>query len=199
MKRSLVCALFATLATVVTPAAASAAVILGPYTGVLDGTDAAMAQRLSRTPPPSTCAVPQPGVVFGGADVRYETFTFFNSGPAECVTVTYTSLGIGNDYDHLSAYQDSFNPSNLLLNYLGDAGESAGGGPGIVFSFMVAANSPFVIVANSVFDPTGGPFSFTVSGDSINAGRVFVSAPEPATLALLGLGVVGWRARRRQR
>ena len=199
MKRSLVCALFAALATVVTPAAASAAVILGPYTGTLDGSDAFMAQRLSRSDPPSTCAVPQPGVVFGGADVRYETFTFFNSGPAECVTVTYSSLGVGDDYDHLSAYVNSFNPSNLLLNYLADAGNSAGGGPAKVFSFMVPADTPFVIVANSVFDPTAGPFSFTVSGDSINAGRVFVSAPEPATLALLGLGVVGWRARRRQR
>jgi PEP-CTERM motif len=197
MKKLFACAVFASMAMGMSASSASAAVILGPFVGTLDGTDPSMNERLFRSSPASTCLAPTTALAFGGVTVSYETFTFFNSGPAECITVTYSSTGTLSDFDFLSAYANNFNPLDVLDNYLADAGESAGGNSPIVFSFMVAADSPFVIVANSVDDLTGGPFSFTVSGDSINVGAV--AAPEPATLALLGLGFAALRARRRQR
>ena len=198
MKKFAACALFALFATALAPSSASAAVILGPFTGVLDTTDPVMTQRLFRNEPPSTCAVPQPAsVVPSASDLSYETFTFFNSGPAECVTVEYSSDGTGSEFDQLSAYAGSFNPANVLQNYLADAGISAGGGPSILFSFIAPADSPFVIVANAVVDRTAGPFAFTVSGESINVGRTGPTAPEPAAMALLGLGFAAWRRTRR--
>ena len=176
---------------VLVPSRSDAAVILGPFTGDIDGSDPTMNARLSRNGIDSTCA----GKAFPGTistAVGYESFAFFNSGPEECVTVSF----LGTTTNFVSAYGNSFDPTNLGLNYLGDAGGSTFNLSS--FSFLAPADSPFLVIVNSVGGTTGGDFSFTVSGDTISVGSP--AAPEPATLTLLAFGVATagrglWRRR----
>ena len=173
---------------VLLPSRADAAVILGPFTGDIDGSDPTMNPRLNRNGIESTCS----GKAFPGTfseAVGYETFAFFNAGPEECVTVSF----LGTTTNFVSAYGNTFDPTNLALNYLGDPGGSTFNL--LSFSFLAPADSPFLVVVNSVRGTTGGDFSFTVSGDTIST-----AAPEPATLSLLAFGVAtaGRRAWRRR-
>jgi hypothetical protein len=176
---------------VLAPIQAGAATI-GPFGGTLDSSDPSMSNRLSRNGVTSTCV----GKAFPGTlpgPVSYETFDFFNSGPAECVSVSFT----GTLDNFGSAYANFFDPTNLALNYLGDAGASSTSER--VFSFLAPADSVFVIVANSISSLDGESFSFTVTGDSINAGTTPTAVPEPTSLLLFSTGAAGLLVRRRRR
>jgi outer membrane biosynthesis protein TonB len=140
-------------------------------TSSLTTTDLTQADRLGRDGVPSTCAgKTSPGGGFAGTKY-YKKFTFTNnSGAARCFTVTINAgLGGAGDIES-SAYDQTYDPTNLNLNYLGDSGVSGLGTTvgSATYSFTVPAQHKFVVVVNTTGTTTSSQFSGTVSGFADN-------------------------------
>src|SRR5438552_7030857 len=86
--------------------------------------------------------------------------------PLACFTVTINAaLGGPGDIES-AAYLSAYDPTNLCLNYLGDSGISGlrTTVPNVQYSFVVPAQSDFVVVANTTGTTNSSQFSGTVSG-----------------------------------
>jgi hypothetical protein len=135
---------------------------------VLDANDPTQADRLGRDGQPSGCDGKEcPGGGFPGTK-RYQTYNFTNSGAAPaCFTVTINAATGGAGDIESAAYLNSYDPTNLCQNYLGDSGV-VGLGTTIgsaSYSFTVPAQSNFVVVVNTTGTITASSqFSGTVSG-----------------------------------
>lgn len=126
--------------------------------------------RLFRDGIPSSCDSPKtcPGP-FGSGSFTFDAYTFANeSGEDQCVTVFYNpnvdSKGACTVNAHAIAYLNTFSPTNLCGNYLGDVGSS----DELPFSFTVPAGANFVIViaANNPGGVGNGcEYQFTVRGN----------------------------------
>src|SRR6267378_3848094 len=134
--------------------------------------DSTQQDRIGRNAVPSTCAgKTSPGGGFAGTHY-YKTFTFTNtSGGARCYTVAIDA-GLNGPGDIESvAYDQTYDPTMLSTNYLGDSGIS-GLGTTVAhasYSFTVPAAHNFVVVVNTTGTATNGSiassqFSGTVSG-----------------------------------
>jgi hypothetical protein len=136
---------------------------------MLTASDLTQADRLGRDGLPSECSGKQcPGGGFPGTKF-YKTYNFTNSGGAPaCFTVTINAAtgvdGVGDIES--AAYLNSYDPTNLCLNYLGDTGVTGLGTTlgSASYSFAVPAQSNFVIVVNTTGTTTSSQFSGTVSG-----------------------------------
>jgi len=103
---------------------------------------------------------PFPGLI--DTAVRHsDAYTFTNTTGADaCVTVELAA----NCNAQAVAYLNSFDPTNIANNYLGDAGSSAVGAS-VAFSCNVPAGATFIIVVNEVDPNTGcNSYSLTLSG-----------------------------------
>ena len=127
--------------------------------------------RLNRDGLTSFCASPKsfPGV-FSTGTRRYDAYTFATcpgQGAPTCITVTLTNACTGgNSALFAAAFLDSFDPNNLVTNYLADAGFSNTTGEAQSFSFRVPSGRSFVIVVNEVNSDAGlgCKYNLTVSG-----------------------------------
>ena len=147
--------------------------------------------RIGRDGRPSTCAgKPSPGGGFTAtAPHYYETYNFTNnSGVPRCYTVTINAeLGGPGDIESV-AYDQTYDPTMIDANYLGDTGISGLGTTvgQASYSFTVPANHNFVVVVVTSGNTTSGtiassPFSGTVSGfidDNAGPG-VCSGSPDP--------------------
>src|SRR5438874_3177297 len=130
------------------------------------------ADRIGRNSRPSTCGgKASPGGGFPGTHY-YKTFTFTNtSGAPNCYTVTINAaLGDPGALQSL-AYHQTYDPTMIDTNYLGDTGISGLGTTvdTATYSFTVPAGHNFVVVVNTTggeppSGPVSSPFSGTVSG-----------------------------------
>jgi hypothetical protein len=129
--------------------------------------DLTQADRLGRDGQPSTCIGKGcPGGGFAGTKY-YKTYNFRNDGAADtCFTVTINAALGGQGDIESAAYVNSYNPANLCQNYLGDSGVVGLGTtvPNVSYSFVVPAQSNFVVVVNTTGTTTSSQFSGTVSG-----------------------------------
>jgi hypothetical protein len=141
-------------------------------TSQLTTSDSTQTDRIGRDSRPSTCAGKvSPGGGFTGTHY-YKTYTFTNTaGAPRCYTVTINAaLGGPGDIESV-AYDQTYDPTNIDTNYLGDSGISGLGTTvdKATYSFTVPAGHNFVVVVNTTGSTTSGTiassqFSGTVSG-----------------------------------
>lgn len=123
--------------------------------------------RLFRDGVPSTCEVPKPACpgTFSSGSFTFDAYTFTNeSNDTQCVTVQYRpNIGCSTNA-HATTYINSYDPTNVCLNYLADVGAS----DNLDYSFSVPAGANFVIViaANNPGGVGNGcAYQFTVVGN----------------------------------
>ncbi|MBS0449582.1 MAG: PEP-CTERM sorting domain-containing protein [Proteobacteria bacterium] len=169
----------------------------------LDSSDPTMAQRLNRSTtgnaPGADWSAPEPfpGVNTAPGPFHYDTWNVDLSALeapyvyGAYIQITFDSVSVNT---FLSAYNGSFDPTNLATNYLGDNGNSGNffGTDPRYFQLVVPTSiTNLVLVLNE-----------TTSNAGLNqSGNVLIEAfsdtsytnltpvPEPATWALLLLGV----------
>jgi hypothetical protein len=126
--------------------------------------------RLFRDGLPSACLAAKvcPGP-FGSGSFTYDAYTFTNeSGADQCVKILYNpyveSKSNCNFNAHAIAYVNSFSPTNLCQNYLGDVGSS----DELPFTVVVPAGANLVVVIaanNPEGVGNGCEYQFTVRGN----------------------------------
>lgn len=123
--------------------------------------------RLRFDESPSACAAPKtcPGVSGDTGTFTYDAYTFTNnSQQAQCVTLHVEGSLDCESTAQAVVYLGSYDPANVCLNYLADAGV----GGDSTFSFIVPAGSNFVVVmvAGSKGGETDGcRYRFTLTGN----------------------------------
>lgn len=140
---------------------------LGNFPSSYPKTTGFQISRLTRNGLASNCffqkAVPLP-LLNVGQQHRFDAYTFPNqTQQTSCVTITQSASCAGQVF--LVAYRNTFVPSNITLNYLGDSGLSTNNGLAQTFAVAVPPFTNLVIVAHEVTPGTGCSFyQFTISG-----------------------------------
>jgi hypothetical protein len=165
------------------------------------GTEATLGTRLFRSGTPSVAGTPK---AFPGTQLETVSFTTFSFLNSSAVTQTFTAavLGVSTGSNvFFSLYQGTFNPANLSLNYLGDAGLSCASATcnNTSFGVDVAGGTSVVLVANSINRAATAGESFTWQGPSAVFLAPTTTVPEPSTYLLMAAGLSGLFALRRRR
>ncbi|MEO5951091.1 MAG: hypothetical protein ABIQ44_01365, partial [Chloroflexia bacterium] len=147
------------------------------YTGSITNTDPTQTGRVLRSHAPSSCASPNTGSVNADGFVRhYDSYVYTNTtGFAQCVTIRVTNA-CGDNTTASAAYLNTFNPANLVQNYLGDYGRV--GGPIYSYSVNLPAGQAVVVVVHEL-SPNIGCASYTVE---INPCTVGGPTPTPTSV-----------------
>lgn len=162
--------------------------------------------RLSRNGVPSDWSVAKafPGTINTGTPYHYTTLDL-NLAALESgfeyggfIQIDFDSPSLNT---FLSAYLNSYNPSNEAANYAGDAGLSGNsfGNPGF-FQVFVPSGNDLVLVLNETTSNGGlaQPGNVTVEAFADSQFTDLIATPEPGTLSLLASGIA-LLARRRLR
>jgi autotransporter-associated beta strand protein len=133
-----------------------------PITGTITTNDSVQIGRLTRNGNVASCNVLKPFPGLNDSVVRHcDVYTFTNTTGADaCVTVEL----LANCNAQAIAYLNSFDPTNIANNYIGDAGSSSAGSS-VAFSCNIPAGAKFIIAVNEVDANTGcNSYSLTLSG-----------------------------------
>jgi hypothetical protein len=142
----------------VAAAIAVPAAIAAVYPGSLGPGDTTQTDRLFRDGIPSNCfnGKANPGLAGVGGVRSRDTRSFWNpTAKPQCVLVRLTHNCGGADVNRVNAFSQAnstFVAADPSLNYLGDAGQSGGGGPfpPQAFSFVVAPFQTFDVTVATV-------------------------------------------------
>jgi len=157
--------------------------------------------RIFRDAVSSNCNPPKafPGT-FGNAQQNYNIHEFSIANGDSCVTVNYTSGNCETSALPV-AYMNSYDPTNLSLNYLGDTGTNAAGLAS--FDFEIPSGNQLLIVVTSVDGPVDCDYSFTVENYSCQPPIITTPIPtlsEWGLIIMTGvLGIVGFLVIRRRK
>jgi len=192
--------LFGTLAL----APIASAATIAQFDDTLNSSDPTQLGRLSRSGVPSDWSAVKayPGVVNPGFSYYYTTYTFASSlfDGGEFVQLDYFDYSTTTPEFYLSAYANSYDPTNKALNFLGDAGSSPDyfSSDAVSFQVLLSPGTNLVLVLNetigSGLHALDKPFNIQVenfSDSSFDDPIPVASTPEPSTWMLLGTGVTG--------
>jgi PEP-CTERM motif len=172
-------------------ASADLITVIGPTS--LTNADPTQLGRLARDGVPQDWAgsEPFPGILNTATSYHYETFAV-NVGLTPYIQIIIDDVATT---EFASAYLGFYNPSNLALNWLGDAG-SSGNVNGVAPSFQIFApvNSTIVIVVNNttggtLTDANNGTFKLTIGG-YLDPNFTSSAVPEPSSVILMATGLV---------
>lgn len=181
---------------------AAEATVLFSTTSQLVAANPIQIGRLSRNGIPQDWAgsEPYPGIVNPATPYHYTTF-LVNVGITPYIQISFDSTATTT---FVSAYQTTYNPAALSVNWLGDPGTSGNffGVDPLFFNVIANIKSFLVVVVNET-TTNGGlglPFGLLVEGFIDATFTEPTAIPEPATmllcLAALGLLVAQRRMRR---
>jgi len=146
--------------------------------GSIDASDPTQTNRLFRSTVPQTCPATTTCETFAdGLQHHYDAYTFTNTtGATQCVTIDTSTACTGNNFIFVAAYLDSFDPSNICNNWIGDSGSSPN--PQQAFSLTIEIGETFVIVVSEVTPDAGCP-SYTITMTGLCSGGT--PTPTPTT------------------
>jgi hypothetical protein len=178
--------------------AANAAVLFDSGVTSLTALDPTQLGRLSRNAVPQDWSNTEsfPGIINTSISYHYHTFDVAVPAATPFIHVTMDSA-LANTF--ASAYESSYNPTNLQTHWLGDAGASGNIFGNIPQTFDVTIATPgddLILVVNDVSaSGTGLGQDFDITAEAFPD---TTSIPEPASLCLFGLGATMLLARRRR-
>jgi hypothetical protein len=124
---------------------------------------------------PTTCAAPSPTPErkFESDQFRYDAYTYTNTGAEPtCVTATGVARGCASLDVQSAVYLDSFDPANILTNYLASQYRPSYGHYVYPYSFMVPAGRTFVVVVHQRSVGAVCPqYHLSVDGAGVVAGK----------------------------
>jgi hypothetical protein len=134
---------------------------LGSNSNAYPGASGIETGRISRARDPNTCGLLRTATVQPGS-FAFDAYSFTNNGPQTCITFT-VDPACPESQIFAVAYLGSFDPANILTNYLADMGRSLPFANR--FSVDVPANATVVLVVSEVTTGTGcSSYRVTVNG-----------------------------------
>ena len=126
------------------------------YNGSITGEDAGHLHYLSVGGNPSSCGVTQNCPTIGGVQsYHYDTYQVVNvASSPRCYTLVVDASSCGGSQLQVELYRDSFDPTNLCANYLGDSGGNAISGQ-TTMTVTVPANTTMIVVVEEYTSSVG--------------------------------------------
>jgi len=145
--------------------------------------------RLTRDGIPSDWSAPKlfPGVINSGVAYAFETFQL-NVGVYPYIQIDFDEPS--STVLFASAYLGTYDPFDMSLNYLGDAGSSGDpfGNPGY-FQVLVPAYSNLILVVNEATTGAGAGKNFAYMVEGFFDADYRDAVPEPSTILLICTGM----------